>query len=100
MSGPSRALAPIWRYRRHVPSVQVKNVPPEVHAELTRRAKRKGVSLQDYVRDLLIEETDTVPLDELFDLIERGEGGRTGGGGSIEDVLDAIHEGRAERDRR
>ena len=79
-----------------MPSVQVKNVPPEVHAELTRRAKRKGISLQDYVRDLLIEETDTVPLDELFDMIERGEGGRTGGSFTFQEAVDAIHEGRDE----
>ena len=88
-------LAPMSPYRRRMPSVQVKNVPPEVHAELTRRAKRKGISLQDYVRDLLIEETETIPLDELFDMIERGEGGRTGGGGTVQDVLDALDEGRA-----
>ena len=83
-----------------MPSVQVKNVPPEVHAELTRRARRKGISLQDYVLQLLVEDADTVPLDEIFDAIERGEGGRTGGGGTVQDVLDALDEGRASRDRR
>jgi hypothetical protein len=83
-----------------MPSVQVKNVPPEVHAELTRRAKRKGISLQDYVLQLLVEDADTVPLDELFDAIERGEGGRTGGSISLQDTLDALDEGRASRDRR
>lgn len=81
-----------------MPSVQVKNVPPEVHAELTRRARRKGISLQDYVLQLLMEDADTVPLDEIFDAIERGEGGRTGGNLSVQDVLAALDEGRAARD--
>lgn len=83
-----------------MPSVQVKNVPPEVHAELTRRARSKGISLQDYVLQLLLDDADTVPLDEIFDAIERGEGGRTGGSFTFQDAIEAIHEGREERDRR
>lgn len=83
-----------------MPSVQVKNVPAEVHAELTRRARRKGISLQDYVLGLLVETTARVPIDEVLAKISRGEGGRTGGGGTIQDVLDALDEGRASRDRR
>ena len=83
-----------------MPSVQVKNVPPEVHAELTRRARSRGISLQDYVLQLLVEDADTVPLDEIFDAIERGEGGRTGDGVAVQDVLDALDEGRASRDHR
>lgn len=97
MSAILAPLAPIWRYRSRMPSVQVKNVPPEVHAELQRRARRKGISLQDYLLGLLTEETSHLPLDEIFDRIERGEGGRTGGRLSLEDAAAVIRE---ERDAR
>jgi hypothetical protein len=83
-----------------MPSVQVKNVPPAVHAELSRRARARGISLQDYVLQLLVEDADATPLDEIFDAIERGEGGRSGGSFTFRDTVEAIHEGREERDRR
>ena len=79
-----------------MPSVQVKNVPAEVHAELRRRANRKGVSLQDYVLQLLVRDTAHPSIDEVFDRIDRGEGGRHGGRVDTDDVVAII---RAHRDR-
>lgn len=91
----SGGLAPDWRYRRRMPSVQVKNVPAEVHAELTRRARRRGISLQDYVLEVLRRETEHLPIDEVFDAIERGADGRTGSAMTFQDAVDII---RAHRD--
>lgn len=88
-------LAPIWRYRRRMPSVQVKNVPDALHAELRRRAARKGISLQDYVLQVLKRDTAYPPIDEVFERIERGEGGRSGGHVPLDDVVAII---RAHRD--
>jgi plasmid stability protein len=48
-----------------VPHVQIRNVPPKVHATLKKRAAKKGVSLSEY---LLQEVTElaSVPTDEEF----------------------------------
>jgi plasmid stability protein len=80
-----------------MPSVQVKNVPPAVHAELRRRAATDGISLQEYVLRLLERETKRPPLNDVLGRISRGEGGRTGGRISFEEAAEAI---RAERDAR
>jgi hypothetical protein len=86
-------VAPIWRYPHRMPSVRVKKVPPEVHAELGRRANRQGVSLQDYLLQLLIRETRRLPIDGILDGIVHGAGGRRNGPG-LQDAVHAIHEGR------
>ncbi len=58
-----------------MPSIQIKDVPSDVHAELRRRAGRAGKSLQEYLLAMLSEEASHPPLD---DLLERA-GGRAGG---------------------
>ena len=37
-----------------MPSITVRNVPDDVHAELAARAARSGRSLQEYLRDELL----------------------------------------------
>ncbi|MDQ3973670.1 MAG: hypothetical protein M3276_04955 [Actinomycetota bacterium] len=75
-----------------MPSVQIKGVPSDVHAELRRRAAAAGESLQEYLLALLVEETRQPSLEELLDRA----GGRSGGrlpfaaaAGSIRDDRDA-----------
>lgn len=75
-----------------MPSVQIKDVPPEVHAELRRRAARAGKSLQEFLLAQLLEQVTRPPLDEL---LERA-GRRTGGALGFADAVSAI---RADRDR-
>jgi len=58
-----------------VPSVQIKDVPAEVHATLRRRAVAAGQSLQEYLLELLTEEAQAPTLDEVLDRA----GGRAGG---------------------
>jgi plasmid stability protein len=76
-----------------VPSIQVKDVPEDVHATLRRRAAAAGQSLQEYLLAQLIEEAHTPTLDEVLDRA----GGRAGGRADFETTADIV---RAERDSR
>jgi hypothetical protein len=71
-------VAPEWRYNVCVPSVQIKNVPPDVHRILRRRAGAAGKSLQAYLLEGLTEQASKPTLAELFTRIDR-----EGGGGSM-----------------
>ena len=61
-----------------MPSIQVKDVPPDVHATLTRRVAASGQSLQEYLLAKLTQDAATPTLDEVLDRIERRKGGRLG----------------------
>ncbi len=74
-----------------MPSVQVKDVPDEVHAVLRRRAVAAGQSLQEYLLARLTIEAETPTLEELFDRISYHAGGSV----SFDDAVDAV---RADRD--
>lgn len=76
-----------------MPSVQIKDVPADVHAELRRRAARAGKSLQEYLLGRLTEEARTPSLEELFGQVEEHHGGNFTPG----DAVDAIHAERASR---
>lgn len=73
-----------------MPSVQVKDVPVDVHAALRRRAAAAGKSLQEYLLDRLREEAMTPTLDEILDRA----GGRDGGSLSFKTAVAAIRSGR------
>lgn len=76
-----------------MPSIQIKDVPDEVHAVLRRRAAAAHQSLQEYLRSRLIDEAGTPTLDEVLDRA----GGRAGGAAPFAAAVDAV---RADRDRR
>ncbi|MHB8263898.1 MAG: FitA-like ribbon-helix-helix domain-containing protein [Acidimicrobiales bacterium] len=76
-----------------MPSIQIKAVPPDVHAELRHRAAVSGKSLQDYLYDMLIEETRYPPLDEVLGRA----GNRSGGRVSFEAAVTSV---RTDRDAR
>ncbi len=50
-----------------VPSIQIKNVPDDVHLVYRRRADAAGKSLQEYVLAELIENASHPTLDEVLD---------------------------------
>lgn len=58
-----------------MPSVQIKNVPPDVHRVLQRRAATAGQSLQEYLLATLEQQANEETLDEVLDRA----GGRAGG---------------------
>ena len=90
-------MAPFWRHRRYrgeMATIQIKHVPAETHAVLTRRAAAAHQSLQEYLLVRLIEEAAHPTNAELFDEIER-EG--TGASFTFQDTIDALE---AEREGR
>ena len=81
------------RYSGAMPSVQIKDVPDEVHAVLRRRAAAAGQSLQEYLRARLIAEARQPTLDEVL--------GRAGGrAGGMVGLAEAAALVRADRDGR
>jgi antitoxin FitA len=58
-----------------MPSVQIKNVPPDVHRVLRQRASAAGQSLQEYLLAELSRQAGEETLDEVLDRA----GGRAGG---------------------
>ena len=75
-----------------MPSVQIKNVPPEVHRTLRTRAAQAGQSLQEYLLARLVEDASRPTLDEVL----RGVGDRSGGRVTFADAVEAL---RADRER-
>jgi plasmid stability protein len=76
-----------------MPSIQIKDVPDDVHAILRRRAAAAGQSLQEYLLAQLSAEARSPTLDELFERVEH----RTGGRVPLKAAARAV---RAERDAR
>lgn len=76
-----------------MPSVQVKNVPDDVHRVLRRRAVEAGQSLQEYLLARLTEDASRPTLDEVL----RRAGDRASG---IVSLTEAARTVRAERDAR
>jgi hypothetical protein len=92
-STTAHGLAPIWRYDPGVPSIQVKDVPAEVHTTLRRRAAAAGQSLQEYLLARLVDDASTPTVDEV---LERA-GGRAGGRADLAAAVRAV---RSDRDGR
>jgi antitoxin FitA len=76
-----------------VPSIQVKDVPREVHATLRRRAAEAGMSLQEYLLARLEQDARTPTLDEVLDRA----GGRAGGRVPLESAVKAVRDDRNAR---
>lgn len=69
-----------------MPSIQVKDVPSEVHAVLRARAAAEGKSLQEYLLGTLVEQAATPTLDEVLDRA----GGRAGGPATLGQAAEAV----------
>lgn len=74
-------------------TIQIKNVPPETHAVLTRRAAAAHQSLQAYLLSRLESEAGRATNAEIFDRL------RAVGGGALS-VEAAVETLREDRDRR
>lgn len=58
-----------------MPSVQIKNVPDDVHAVLHRRADAAHQSLQEYLLDLLVTQARQATVEEVLARAARNSGG-------------------------
>lgn len=76
-----------------MPSVQIKDVPEQVHAVLRQRAAASHQSLQEYLRSWLIEETSRPTLDEVLD----SAAGRAGGSVPLKTAVATLRDERARR---
>lgn len=76
-----------------MPSIQIKDVPDDVHATLRKRAASAGMSLQEFLLARLVEEAATSTLEEV---LERA-GQRAGGQASARDAVKAVRADRGAR---
>jgi plasmid stability protein len=81
-----------WRHNgatmRAMPSVQIKNVPEDVHRVLRTRAAAAGQSLQEYLLALLVDEARHESLDAWLDRV----GSHSGGSLSLEEAVEIQRE--------
>jgi antitoxin FitA len=73
-----------------MPSVQIKDVPPDVHGVLRQRAAAAGQSLQEYLLGRLVAEARRPTLGELL----TRAGGRAGGSTPLEESTRLIRQDR------
>jgi plasmid stability protein len=57
-----------------MPSVQIKNVPPDVHEILRERAGKAGQSLQAFLLAQLEEQASKPTIKELYERVEHSGG--------------------------
>jgi antitoxin FitA len=85
-------MAPAWRYAVAVPSIQIKNVPLDVHRVLRRRAALAGQSLQEYLLARLTRDAREEDLEEILDRAA----GRAGGSVPFASAADTIRSDRGQ----
>lgn len=78
-------------------AIQVKNFPEDLHAKLRERAARQGVSVSGYVTGVLRRDLARPTTREWLDSLKEDEPVSCI---TSEEVVNLIHEGRAERDER
>lgn len=73
-------------------TIQIRNVPNEVHRELRMRAAGAGISLSDYALAELERLASRPPISDVLLRASNRPGGI-----SAEQIVAAIHEGRSGR---
>jgi antitoxin FitA len=76
-----------------MPSVQIKDVPGDIHAVLRQRAAAAHQSLQEYLLSRLIAEASQPTLEEVLDRA----GGRSGGAVPLKSAVRTLRNDRARR---
>ncbi len=74
-------------------NLQIRNVPEDVHAVVRARAAAAGRSVSDYLLDKIVELTQEPTQADVFARAARRT--RTEGP-TVDDIVDAIGEGRGE----
>jgi plasmid stability protein len=76
-----------------MPSVQIKDVPTDVHQVLKQRAAEAGKSMQEYLLDLLTSHARSPTMEDILKRVEQRTGGRL-------TAAFAVEAQRADRDSR
>jgi plasmid stability protein len=74
--------------------IQIRNVPERMHRELRRRARARGLTLTDYIQQILERELSRPPAEEVFERIARSSPVDLG-----TSAAELIHEERSTRGR-
>jgi plasmid stability protein len=69
-----------------VSNVLIRNLPPDVHSELQRRADAAGQSLQQYLTAELTRLSQEPTMHDVLQRIARRRGGRVGLGIAVSDL--------------
>ena len=69
-----------------MPNVLVRDLPDDTHRQLTERARRAGISLQQYLTTELTRLANTPTLEEVLDRIAQRSGGRVGLTQAVKDL--------------
>jgi antitoxin FitA len=67
-------------------NVLVRDIPPDVHAALQRRAEQRGQSLQQYLAAELKRLAERPTLHDVLERIEQRRGGEVGLHQAVEDI--------------
>lgn len=81
------------KHNASVPNVLIRDLPPDVHASLQRRAEAAGQSLQQYLTAELSRVAQSPTMAEVLERIAERSGGRVG----LQTAVDDLHDERARR---
>ncbi|MGH9053504.1 MAG: VOC family protein [Acidimicrobiia bacterium] len=73
--------------------IQIRHVPEDVHRILKARAALAGKSLSGYLREIVTREAQRPTAEEVIERARR----RGGASLSSEEIVNAVHQGRGER---
>jgi hypothetical protein len=80
--------------RARTTDLQIRGIPVKTRDALRRRAESKGLSMSQYLIDLIHREVETMPLEEWIAWVRKNPPVDLGG----LSAADLIHEDRAEQD--
>ena len=83
-----------WYSRVVSPNILIRNVPEDVHAILTTRAKAEGQSLQEYVMALLADSAQRMTNAEIRAKLDEHLASMPPTSLTSEEIVDFIREGR------
>lgn len=72
-----------------MPNVLVRDLPDDVHRALQRKARRRSLSLQQYLSAELRRLAERRDISDVLDEVEARRGGRVGLSQAAEDIVDA-----------
>jgi plasmid stability protein len=75
-------------------SILIRDVPDDVRAELAARAARKGQSMQEFLRSVLVEMVEKPDIETWVAQVRRHIAEADGPGPSADDIVESLREAR------